>query len=118
MEDQKPLTIDLTPTWPAVLPILLAALEDGTEEGKRMAREELKRMAQVAEAAKSAIDQRAALMASVRSLVEVVRRGPDQVIGYDRGGQRQQDFSKGWNAAKDQVWTAIESMRNAAGIEG
>lgn len=37
--------IDLTPTWAAVLPILLAAVEDGTAEGRKIAREELARMA-------------------------------------------------------------------------
>lgn len=42
-------TIDLTPTWAAVLPVLLAAIENGTDEGRRMAREELARMAQAAD---------------------------------------------------------------------
>jgi hypothetical protein len=40
-------TIDITPTWAAVMPILLAALEDGTDEGKRIARAELTRLAGV-----------------------------------------------------------------------
>lgn len=43
-------TIDLTPTWEAILPILLAALEDGTDAGKKIAREELTRMAKAADA--------------------------------------------------------------------
>lgn len=43
-------TIDLTPTWVAVLPMLLAALEDGSDKGKAIAREELHRMAQAADA--------------------------------------------------------------------
>lgn len=42
-------TIDLTPTWAAVLPILLAAVEDGTAEGRKIAREELARMAGLAD---------------------------------------------------------------------
>lgn len=50
--EQKPVTIDLTPTWQAVLPILLAALEDGTAEGKKIAREELHRMAKAADTRK------------------------------------------------------------------
>jgi hypothetical protein len=33
--------IDLTPTWKAAMPIIIAALQDGTPEGKRLAREEL-----------------------------------------------------------------------------
>lgn len=33
--------VDLTPTWKAAMPILIAALQDGTPTGKRLAREEL-----------------------------------------------------------------------------
>ncbi len=43
--------IDLTPTWQGILPLLLAALEDGTDQGKQIAREELQRMAKAADAA-------------------------------------------------------------------
>lgn len=43
-------TIDLTPTWSAVLPMLLAVLEDGSEAGRKMARAELARMAEAADA--------------------------------------------------------------------
>ena len=50
--EQKPATIDLTLTWQGVLPILIAALEDGTEEGKKIAREELRRMAKAADSRK------------------------------------------------------------------
>lgn len=42
-------TIDVTPTWSVVLPMLLTVLESGTEQGKRDAREELKRMARAAD---------------------------------------------------------------------
>lgn len=45
----EPLVIDMTPTWRGILPILLAALEDGTPEGKRIAREEIQRMADAAD---------------------------------------------------------------------
>lgn len=40
--------IVIEPKWAGTLPLLLAALENGTEEGKRIAREELAHMAQVA----------------------------------------------------------------------
>lgn len=40
-------TIDLKPTWASVMPILIAALQDGTTEGQVIARDELCRMAQV-----------------------------------------------------------------------
>jgi hypothetical protein len=41
--------IDLTPTWKGVLPIIIAALEDGTPEGKRLAKLELAQMAKAAD---------------------------------------------------------------------
>lgn len=41
--------IDMTPTWVGVLPILMAALEDATPEGKEIARQELYRMADLAD---------------------------------------------------------------------
>jgi hypothetical protein len=44
-------TVDLTPTWESILPVLMVALVDGTEEGKRMARNELQRMARIADMA-------------------------------------------------------------------
>ena len=44
-------TIDATPTWAAILPALLAVLENGTAEGRAMAREELARMARAADLA-------------------------------------------------------------------
>ena len=36
-------------------------------------------------------------------LVEAVRQGPPPVVGFEPGGQRQADFDKGWNAAKEQI---------------
>lgn len=42
-------TIDLTPTWSALLPALLAVVKDGTEEGRTAAVSELRRMAQAAD---------------------------------------------------------------------
>lgn len=41
--------IDMTPTWSALLPAFVAVLEDGTQEGRRIARLELQRMAQAAD---------------------------------------------------------------------
>lgn len=41
--------IDLTPTWTAVLPVYLAALVDGSDKAKSAAREELYRMAAIAD---------------------------------------------------------------------
>ncbi len=44
-------TVDCTPDWRGILPLLLAALTDGTAEGRKIAREELQRMADVADKA-------------------------------------------------------------------
>jgi hypothetical protein len=43
-------TVDITPTWRGILPAILAALTDGTAEGRKIAREELVRMADIADA--------------------------------------------------------------------
>lgn len=41
--------IDCTPTWSGILPVLMTALRDATPEGQRMASEELRRMARLAD---------------------------------------------------------------------
>jgi hypothetical protein len=51
-----------------------------------------------------------AMLATLRETLDAVRLGPDQVVGFDRGGQRQKDFEKGWNAAKEQVWARLVSI--------
>lgn len=43
-------TIDITPSWEAVVPIFLALLEDGSEHGKETAKDGLMRMAKLADA--------------------------------------------------------------------
>jgi len=42
-------TIDLTPTWRGALPYLITALIEGTPEGQRLAKIELKRVADLAD---------------------------------------------------------------------
>lgn len=42
-------TLDLTPTWTAVVPVLVAAIQDGTDTGRRLAIEELYRLARIAD---------------------------------------------------------------------
>lgn len=42
-------TIDLVPNWEAAANILMVVLENGTYEGKKLAREELLRMAKLAD---------------------------------------------------------------------
>lgn len=41
--------IEMTPTWGAILPVLLAAMEHGTDKGRDSARVELTRMAELAD---------------------------------------------------------------------
>jgi hypothetical protein len=48
--NKKVETIDCTPTWPAVCQMLLTVLENGTEEGKKVAKAELMNMAKIAQA--------------------------------------------------------------------
>jgi hypothetical protein len=48
-------TIDLTPTWTGIAPALVAVLQDGTPEGQKQAKIELKRMAQTADLFNEAI---------------------------------------------------------------
>lgn len=43
------IAITCTPSWSGILPGLLAILEDGDNEGKAIAKQELKRMAELAD---------------------------------------------------------------------
>ena len=45
----KTFTYDITPTWTGILPHMLLVLEDGTEEGKEIIRENFERMAAAAD---------------------------------------------------------------------
>lgn len=42
-------TIDCTPTWASIAPMLILALQDGTPTAKATACEEIKRMAKLAD---------------------------------------------------------------------
>lgn len=57
-------------------------------------------------------EENAALTKALQSVTAAVRQSPDQVIGFDHGGQRQKDFEKGWNAANERVWARLESIRD------
>lgn len=69
-------SIDMTPTWQGVLPVLLAGLEDGTAEGKRLARIELKRMAEAADSAKDALN----VLLAVRETLQFANDSPNGPI--------------------------------------
>jgi hypothetical protein len=42
-------TVDITPTWASILPVIELALRDGTPDGRAIARAELKRLARIAD---------------------------------------------------------------------
>lgn len=47
--EKKVVTIDCTPTWSGILKYYLVILEDGNAEGKKIAKKELARMAELAD---------------------------------------------------------------------
>lgn len=46
-----------------------------------------------------------------QEIIDAVQRGPQQVIGFDRNGQRQADFVMGFNAAKEEIYRALVDAR-------
>jgi hypothetical protein len=48
-------TVDCTPTWKGIMPAIIAVLEDGTPEGKRLAKEELMDLAAKVDAANKGV---------------------------------------------------------------
>ncbi len=50
-------TINVTPTWVGIMPALIMALQRGTEEGKRVAADELMRLAREVDAANGKEEQ-------------------------------------------------------------
>lgn len=70
-------TIDVTPTWSGLLGYMLTVLADGNEEGKRLIKEEFKRMAMAA-------DQANTLLKSLKELHTVVMLSNDKLI-FDNG---------------------------------
>lgn len=44
-------TIDMTPSWEGLVPYLITLIENGSIEGRKIAREELHRMARAADVA-------------------------------------------------------------------
>jgi len=60
--------IDVTPTWSGIIRVLIAALEDGTDAGKQVAREEVIRLARQYDGACDAI---AELEAALKGMIEM-----------------------------------------------
>lgn len=68
-------TIDITPTWVQAAKIIALALTSGTDEGKKIAREELHHMAQLADR----------FTESIKNLIDDQRR-EDMIVGAIEGG--------------------------------
>ena len=51
--------IDMTPTWAGLMPAFFAVFENGTEEGKKIAREELMRLARALDAVNAKASKKA-----------------------------------------------------------
>lgn len=51
IEKQKTRTIDMTPTWTEIAPVLVHLIEESSAEGRKTASEELMRMARLADMA-------------------------------------------------------------------
>lgn len=71
MSEQK--TIDLTPSWEATAEILILVLDNGTEEGKRLAKEEIRNMAKAA-------DRALALAKEYNGLLVKVKEQGEQIL--------------------------------------
>jgi len=80
--------IDATPTWSGILPVLLTVLHDGNLDGKRMAGEELRRMAMLADSVRDEVQEAEAwrekferatnaLSVCINALVQIEESGGD-----------------------------------------
>lgn len=95
-------TIDLSPTWESILPVLMVALVDGTEEGKRMARVELQRMAKVAGMATIEPKESTWSSADFVDIVRVLSALADTINGYP-----ERELVNGWKESARRVAAAI-----------
>lgn len=74
-----PRTVDITPTWSAILPLLIMALTDGQHDAQAVAKEELERMAKLADIGADAVRMQrqaqatSAVMHNIGMFGEVVR---------------------------------------------
>lgn len=85
--------IDVTPTWAAILPALLAAVTDGTAEGQRIARAELIRMARAADSA----------VAAAKAAPIAWRTGSDITLNAERADN--------WRAVGATVYPLFDAAR-------
>lgn len=74
--------IDITPSWSAILPVLLFGLEAGTPEGRKIAREELARMAAAADAYNASLPNDM----TPEQIGEALKRESEQLARYGHYG--------------------------------
>lgn len=67
-------SIDMTPTWQGVMPMLLAALEDGTPKGKTEARAEITRLAGLADRANVTLAQQDTQLGEFATILQEICR--------------------------------------------
>jgi len=72
-------SIDLTPTWEGILPLLLTGYAEGTPEGQRLAREELSRLARIADA-NADVTERSAIAVALALLADAIEGGNDHLF--------------------------------------
>lgn len=109
---KAPRIVDLTPTWAALLPAILAVLDNGAAEGARMARAELARMA-------TAADQACAADKVKRAALEKVKTASAEAVAavaalHDNGGADHDKAAEGKaEAALDLIMAEVERFRRA-----
>lgn len=70
-EKKTPETVDLTPTWAALMPLFINILQEGTAEGKESVSKELTRLAKIADDLKA---ERKDLVDALKACLAIVNR--------------------------------------------
>lgn len=47
----------------------------------------------------------------VELLIKSIQSGPSQVVGFEPDGQNQKCFEMGWAAAKEQIWSVLNTIK-------
>lgn len=54
----------------------------------------------------------ARILYAFKPVIDAVRHGPPQVIGYDRGGEAMRLYAMGWYDAKEQIWLVVQGAHD------
>lgn len=88
------MTLDLTPTWAAIMPALVAALQHGTPEGQRLAAAELESLAAKVDAMNRAAKAWADLAADLAEARDVARLALAAILPADLATARRADLAR------------------------